>query len=678
MTTYRHWKVEHDASGIAWLHLDKAETTTNVLSAEVIDELASILDDLESKSPTGVVLLSDKASGFIAGADVNEFTKLTTEDAALALIKKAHGIFNRLASLKCPTIALLHGFCLGGGLELALACRYRVADSDPKTRLGLPEVKLGIHPGFGGSVRSIHAMGVLSAMDLMLTGRNLSAKAARATGLVDFAVPKRHFINAAKSIISKPPPKKPLALWKRLLSYQHVRPLLAKVLTKKVAAKAPRAHYPAPYALIDLWVKYFDSYDLMLDQEAQSVAKLVVGRTAQNLIRVFQLQDELKSLGRADGYRPTHVHVIGGGVMGGDIAAWCAYRGFTVTIQDNKHEALANVVKRAYGLYKKRLKDRLLITAAMDRLIPDPKGNGLRHADVVIEAIFEDVKVKQDLFKSIEAIVKPSAILATNTSSIPLDEINVALSQPTRLVGLHFFNPVAMMPLVEIVQSPTTDKEVARQAAAFARQIDRLPLPVTSTPGFLVNRVLMPYLMEAVVLAEEQVPLSLIDKAATDFGMPMGPIELADTVGLDICLHVAENLSTQLGMEVPQILKKMVEKGQLGKKSGRGFYEFKDGKPMKDTPPKDYTSPVDLQDRLILRYLNEAVACLRDQVVDTAEHADAGMIFGTGFAPFRGGPFNYIRYRGTAQLLKMLEHLQQRYGPRFKADDGWQQLDNAN
>ena len=286
--------------------------------------------------------------------------------------------------------------------------------------------------------------------------------------------------------------------------------------------------------------------------------------------------------------------------------------------------------------------------------------------------------MKKELFKSIEPIVKADAILATNTSSIPLDEINVALKQPARLVGLHFFNPVAMMPLVEIVQSPTTDKAVALQAAAFARKIDRLPLPVTSTPGFLVNRVLMPYLMEAVVLAEENIPLSLIDKAATDFGMPMGPIELADTVGLDICLHVAENLSAQLGMEVPTILKKMVEKGQLGKKSGRGFYEFKDGKPIKDTPPKDFNSPVDIQDRLILRYLNEAVACLRDQVVDSADYADAGMIFGTGFAPFRGGPFNYIRYRGTAQLLKMLEHLQQRYGPRFNADQGWKQLDAIN
>jgi 3-hydroxyacyl-CoA dehydrogenase/enoyl-CoA hydratase/3-hydroxybutyryl-CoA epimerase len=366
--------------------------------------------------------------------------------------------------------------------------------------------------------------------------------------------------------------------------------------------------------------------------------------------------------------------VIGGGVMGGDIAAWCAYAGFTVTIQDQKKTALAAVVKRAYSLYKKRLKLPRLITNAMDRLIPDPKGHGLKRADLVIEAIFEDVEVKKDLFNSIEKHVKPDAILATNTSSIPLDEISVVLERPERLVGLHFFNPVALMPLVEIVKSPKTDHNVCAKAAAFTRNINKLPLPVTSTPGFLVNRILMPYLMEAVVLAEENVPLSIIDKAATDYGMPMGPIELADTVGLDICLHVADNLSKHMNIEVPARLKQMVENGKLGKKSGQGFYLFKNEKPVKDKPEKDYKPPVDIQDRLILRLLNEAVACLREQVVESADLADAGIIFGTGFAPFRGGPFNYIKHRGPAQLIKMLEHLKQRHGPRFIADQGWEQL----
>lgn len=673
---YKNWQVERDNQDIAWLTIDKADSSTNILSAELVNEFEEIVSDLSAAPPKGVVLKSAKVSGFIAGADVNEFTSLDSEEAALAVIQHVHKIFNEFEQLPCPTIAMIHGFCLGGGTELALACKYRVADDDPRTKLGLPEVKLGIHPGFGGSVRSIQAMGAMAAMNFMLTGRNLNARSAKKQGLIDFAVPKRHFSNAAIGIINKPPTKKPLSLLNRLASHKRIRPLLARIMIKKVATRAPRTHYPAPYALIDLWVQHFDDRKEMLEREAQSVAKLIISRTAQSLIRVFKLQEQLKGLGHLDGYTPRHVHVIGGGVMGGDIAAWCAYSGFIVTIQDQKKEALANVVKRAYGLYRKRLKIKRLITDAMDRLIPDPKGHGLRRADIIIEAIFEDAEVKKNLFKSIEGTVKPDAVLATNTSSIPLDEINVALKNPTRLVGLHFFNPVAMMPLVEIVKSPTTDKEVSSKAAAFTRKINKLPLPVTSTPGFLVNRVLMPYLMEAVVLAEEGVPLSIIDKAATDFGMPMGPVELADTVGLDICLHVAENLSKNMNIEVPKKLKTMVKNGKLGKKSGQGFYTFKNGKPIKERPEKDYIPPVDIQDRLVLRFLNEATACLRDKVIETADQADAGIIFGTGFAPFRGGPFNYIEHRGVAQLTKMLEHLQQRHGPRFLADKGWEQLND--
>jgi len=673
-TTYQHWKVETDNTGICWLHLDKAEASANVLSADILHELDNIVSSLTGSPPKGVVILSDKASGFIAGADVKEFTTFADEAGALTAIRRAHRIFNAIEALPCPTVAMINGYCLGGGMELALACRYRVADDSPKTRLGLPEVRLGIHPGFGGTVRSIRTMGVLAAMDLMLTGRTVDARAAKRLGLISYAVPARHLQTAARSLIAKPPAKQALKWWLNLLNFKPIRPWVGKMLSKKVAERAPPSHYPAPYALIELWEKYYDDHFLMLDQEAQSVARLITGPTAQNLIRVFLLQEQLKGLGRADDYEPRHVHVIGAGVMGGDIAIWCALRGFTVTLQDQKKEALANVIKRAHGMYKKIVKDRFQVTATLDRLIPDPKGNGLRRADVVIEAIFEDAEVKRKLFKSIEPLTKPTAILATNTSSIPLDEINTALARPARLVGLHFFNPVSKMPLVEIVQSPTTDKTVAQQAAAFTKRIDRLPLPVSSKPGFLVNRILMPYLMEAVILAEEGVPLAVIDKAAVDFGMPMGPIELADTVGLDICQHVAENLSKHLNMDVPERLKVMVKAGMLGRKSGKGFYEFKNDKPVKLAVGGDKAS-ADLQDRLIFRMLNEAVACLRDGVVETADLADAGVIFGTGFAPFRGGPFHYIQARGVPQMRKMLDQLHQRYGARFTPDSGWSMLE---
>lgn len=673
-TTYQHWKVETDNTGICWLHLDKAEASANVLSAEIMNELDNIVATLTQSPPKGLVILSDKASGFIAGADVKEFTTFTDEASALTAIRRAHRIFNAIETLPCPTVAMINGYCLGGGMELALACRYRVADDGPKTRLGLPEVRLGIHPGFGGTLRSIRAIGVLAAMDLMLTGRTIDARAAKRLGLISYAVPARHLRTAALNLINNPPAITPLKWWLNLLNRKPIRSWVGKTLRKKVAERAPQAHYPAPYALIELWEKYYDDHFLMLDQEAQSVARLVTGSTAKNLIRVFLLQEQLKGLGRADDYEPRHVHVIGAGVMGGDIAMWCALRGFTVTLQDQKKEALANVIKRAHAMYKKIVKDRFQVTATMDRLIPDPKGNGLRRADVVIEAIFEDAEVKRKLFKSIEPLTKPTAILATNTSSIPLDEINIALSRPERLVGLHFFNPVSKMPLVEIVQSPTTDKTVAQQAAAFTKRIDRLPLPVRSKPGFLVNRILMPYLMEAVILAEEGVPLAVIDKVAVDFGMPMGPIELADTVGLDICQHVAENLSKYLKMDIPERLKALVTAGTLGRKTGKGFYEFKNDKPVKLAVGNDHAA-VDLQDRLIFRMLNEAVACLRDGVVESADLADAGVIFGTGFAPFHGGPFHYIQARGVPQMRNMLEQLHQRYGARFTPDSGWGMLE---
>ena len=676
MTTksMKNWKLEHDDDGIAWLYLDKHDAGTNVLSGEVMEELDQALLEIVNQPPRALVILSAKESGFIAGADVTEFQNFDSEEAALEKIRYAHGIFNTLAGLSCPTIALIDGFCLGGGLELALACRYRIAVDDPATRLGLPEVRLGIHPGFGGTVRMIQTVGPLAGLDLILTGRSVSARAARRLGLVTYAVPRRHALRAAREVALSPPAVKPLSFFKTLPNLRFLRPLLARFLVKKVSAKAPRAHYPAPYAVIDLWVNDFDKPDRMLEKEAASVAGLIVGRTAQNLVRVFLLQEQLKARAKDSDYTVKHVHVIGAGVMGADIAAWCAFRGMTVTIQDRQHETLARAMGKASKLFKRRLKDRLLVQAAMDRLVPDLRGDGLKSADVVIEAIFEDVQVKQDLFKSIEDKVRPDTILATNTSSIPLAEIGKVLKDPARLIGLHFFNPVAKMPLVEVVHDKKTSAEYVSHGAAFTKAIGKLPLPVTSTPGFLVNRVLMPYLIEAVTLYAEGVPPVLIDRAATRFGMPMGPIELADTVGLDICLHVAEILAEHMDIEVPQRLKDMVSRGDLGKKSGRGFYVFKKGKPVKPTPDRRYVAPNDILDRLLCRYLNEAVACLHDKVVADADHLDAGMIFGTGFAPFRGGPMKYIETRGVEQLLLIMETLTEKHGERFKPHPAWREL----
>ncbi len=670
--TYTHWQIEQDEENFVWLHLDKADSRTNTLSAAVLTELEDMLNHLHQHPPRGLVIRSAKDNGFIAGADIGEFTGFDSQHAALEAIQRGHRIFNLLETLRCPTVALIHGYCLGGGMEMALACRYRIAEDDPDTRLGLPEVRLGIHPGFGGTVRALEAAGPLTALNIMLTGRSFSARAAKKMGLIDYAVPKRHLLNAARSTLRKPPKKKPLAWWLTLLNHKLLRPWIAKYMVKSVAKKAARAHYPAPYALIDLWRHYADDREQMLREEAVSVANLLVGRTAQNLIRVFKLQETLKGLGQAQENKPGYVHVIGGGVMGGDIAAWCALQGYQVSIQDREHKTLGRVIKRAFALYKKRQKIPRLISTTLDRLMPDLPGHGLARADIVIEAIFEDVEVKRQLFRDIEPRMKAEALLCTNTSSIPLEELAEALDKPERLVGLHFFNPVAKMPLIEIVRGKNSSDENVQRASAFAKSISRLPLPVTSSPGFLVNRVLMPYLIEAVVLAEEGIPLKVIDDEAVEFGMPMGPIELADTVGLDICLKVADILSQNMDISVPERLRTLVERGQLGKKSGQGFYAFKKGKPVKTPPDKDYIPPTDIQERLILRMVNEVIACLHDGVVENAELADAGIIFGTGFAPFRGGPMHYLQDRGARQVYKMLEQLQQRYGQRFAPSNGWQ------
>lgn len=667
----QHWRAERDDDGIVWLAIDKADGNANVLNRAVLEELDAAMSSLSVNPPRGLVIHSGKKNGFIAGADIKEFTTLASEADGLALVQRAQGILNRLEALRFPTVAMIRGFCLGGGMELALACRYRVAEEDPRTRLGLPEVKLGIHPGFGGTVRVTQLIGAVPGMELMLTGRTVDARAAARMGLIDYAVPLRQLRNAARRLVLSPPEPHHAQRLQAAMNWPIVRPLVAKQLRKRTAEKARPDHYPAPFALIDLWARYGDDPHAMMEEEARSVARLVTGHTAQNLIRVFFLQERLKSLGRKELIAPKHVHVVGGGVMGGDIAAWCALQGFKVTVQDRNHQTLARVLARANGLYKKKLKLPRLVQAAMDRLIPDHAGIGVAHADVIIEAIFENKEAKQQLFADLERRAKPTALLATNTSSIPLEEIGEALTNPGRLVGLHFFNPVAQMQLVEIVEGRNTDPQIAREAAAFVRHIDRLPLPVRSSPGFLVNRVLMPYLLEAVTLEGEGVPAPLIDQAALGFGMPMGPIELADTVGLDICLSVGRILADKLQLEVPKRLEELVAAGHLGRKSGQGFYAWDGDHPQKPRIPGDYAVPTTLADRLVLRMINESVACLREGVVADADLLDAGMIFGTGFAPFRGGPMHYVRESGIEQVCQRLQDLETAYGSRFHADPGW-------
>ncbi len=637
-----HWHLRTDAENVAWLAIDVANSNVNTLSAEVLHELEAVLAEISQLKPKALAIHSTKKSGFIAGADIVEFTRIKNAQEARELISRGHAVMNAIAALPFPTIAVIKGFCLGGGLELSLACDYRLAVNEPATRIGLPEVKLGIHPGFGGTARSIKAAGSFNAMNLMLTGRSLGAYQAKKMGLIDDAIAERQIENAVSYFAKKQPAKKKPSLKDRVIESPLLRPLMEKVFTREVGKKASREHYPAPYALIDLWKQHVGDETAMLKAEIDSVANLITSDTSKNLVRVFQLSEELKGLGKVTRFKPDHVHVIGAGTMGGDIAAWCAMRGFSVTVEDSNPKALASTIKRAQKLFQKRFRGfSHLAVAARDRLITDMKGEGRMHADVIIEAIFEDEKVKQDLFSNLEKVAKKDAILATNTSSIPLEIIASVLEEPERLVGLHFFNPVAKMPLVEVVISEMTDKSVQEKAQAFCQGIDKLPLPVKSSPGFLVNRILMPYLLEASHMVAEGIQKEAIDKMATDFGMPMGPLELSDTVGLDICRHVATELSEPMGLEVPASIVDLIGKGKLGRKTGEGFYVWKKGKPNKQKINPDDMSE-ELQQRLIGKILDEAKNCFDDGIVSSEDLVDAGVIFGTGFAPFRGGPMHYL------------------------------------
>ena len=634
----RHWTLTRDADGLARLTFDKAGATMNTLSADVLAELDAALDELDRDPPQGLIIASGKATGFIAGADIDEFGQVKTEADAIALVKRGWDAFERLAAVPYPTLALVRGVCLGGGMELALACRYRVVVDDPATRLGLPEVMLGIVPGWGGIKRLPRLTGAPAALDLLLTGKTIDARKAKRLGIADECVPPRVMENAARGVLKAKPAPRALDFAQSLTLNPIARRFIAAQAGKQVAKRARREHYPAPYAVLELWARYDGNALAAPASDPASVPSLLKTPTAANLIRVFRLQERLKALGKDGDFRARHVHVVGAGTMGGDIAAWCALRGLTVTLQDQNAERLAPAMGRAAKLFADRLKDPRRVRDAVDRLIPDVDGAGVARADVVIEAIFENLEAKRSLFAALEAKAKPTALLATNTSSIPLEDIATAMADPGRLIGVHFFNPVARMMLIEIVVGQKTRPELVPQAAAFIRQIDKLPLPVKSAPGFLVNRVLAPYLMAAMRCVDEGIAPETVDEAALAFGMPMGPIELADTVGLDICVAVGRMLTPDA--EPPKQLMALVTAGHLGRKSKRGFYDYATGKPAKQAAG---AVPAGLAERLIEPFVREAKAALAEGIVADADLVDAGAIFGTGFAPFRGGPLHYAQ-----------------------------------
>ena len=666
-----HWKTELRPDGVLVLSFDREGESVNTFGQDVLIELDGLLERIMLEPPKAMILRSAKDKGFIAGADIREFQAFDAKGTIGDSILRGQRIFQRIADLPFPTVAAIHGFCMGGGTEIALACRYRIVSNDASTRIGLPEVKLGIYPGWGGSVRLPRLIGAPAAMDLMLTGRTLSASAAKSLGVVDRVVDTSNLINAAATLALKGadrPFKQNLTAW--ITNTWPARQLLAPQMVKQVARKARKDHYPAPFALIETWRRSSGSVQQLLDAERRSVIKLAATPTARNLTRVYFLQERLKGLGGKD-HGIQHVHVVGAGVMGGDIAAWAAYKGFHVTLQDREQRFIDTAMGRAQELFAKRVKDERKRPEVAARLVPDLDGEGVAKADLLIEAIIERPDAKRDLYTAVEPRMKADALLTTNTSSIPLTELREHIARPAQFAGLHYFNPVAMMPLVEIIHHDGMAPDTEKRLAAFCKAIDKLPVPVAGTPGFLVNRLLFPYMLEAATAYSEGIPAPVIDKAAVKFGMPMGPIELIDTVGLDVAVGVGAELAPFLGLPIPAALSAPPEAGKRGKKDGQGLYRWQNGRARKPEIPAGYTAPDDLEDRLILPFLNEAVAALHDGVVADAELLDAGVIFGTGFAPFRGGPIQYIRDTGAAVLLSRLEALQAKHGDRFAPRPGW-------
>lgn len=646
----QNWSFETDIEKIAWATIDCPGQSMNTLGERSFKELEVIIDEVErgklKNEIAGLVIISGKKNNFIAGADIKEFEQLDTVEKVEEVTDYGTKLFQRMEDLTVPVVVAINGFCLGGGLEMAMACHYRIATRSEGTRVGLPEVKLGIIPGIHGTVRMLRLAGPLNGMTAMLTGRMLKAPVAKAYGLVDQLVPSHLELRwaARKAVLQNRKSKAGNSLLFKIMRLSPVRKFLANQMRSKTKAKVREDHYPAPFKLIELFENHGGSEAEMFKAEQKIFAPLMVSDTSRNLRRVFHLSEEMKALApKNSNYKPLRAHIIGAGTMGADIASWCVVCGMDVTLQDMSVEQITKAQKSAKKLFRKRLKKPVAVEAAVARLTADPEGKGVKRADIIIEAIVENLEIKQELFQNLEKEIKPGAVLASNTSSLSLEEIASGMQDKGRLIGIHFFNPVAQMPLVEVVQSTKSRKEEVEKGCAFVTKINKFPLIVKSCKGFLVNRVLAPYMMESVRQLDEGVPPEKIDQAALDFGMPMGPIELIDVVGLDIAKHVSHSL--ELGDADNSELGRLVAKGKLGKKTGEGFYVWTEGKPEKNKEDYEEAELIALADELISPLLTECEKCDEENIAPNRGLIDAGIIFGTGFAPFRGGPLHYLDHK---------------------------------
>lgn len=690
MNTFR---LEPQAGGIVHLVMDHPERRVNVLDEQALTDLEGVLASLSARPDlSGVVVISGKPGSFIAGADIEAIGSITDREQALALINRAHAAFSRLATLPVPTVAAIDGVCLGGGAELTLACDSRIASEEPRTQIGFPEVLLGIVPGFGGCVRLPRLIGLPGALDLVLTGRTLDARRAEKMGLIARAVPAAWLVDRAHERV------RVLAGRRERRDRYHPRGAAAWFLGQSavgrgiVLSQARRQtlgrvgiHYPAPFAAIDVMAHTIGRpVEDGLAIEASRVADLLIGPTCKNLVRIFELSETAKKAAVADrSIEPAPVRellLIGAGIMGGGIAELASRSNVRVRMRDLKPEALTHALQTARNLIAERGRRRGASArdrdAQLARIFPTLELNGAGRADVALEAVVEDLEIKRRVFGELEVRVGPEALLATNTSSLSVDALAAGLRHPERLCGLHFFNPVHRMPLIEVVRGSRTSDRALATAVAFARKLGKTPVVVNDAPGFVVNRVLMPYLREAMYLLEEGFELTDIDSAMRKFGMPMGPFEVLDEVGLDVALKVAGVLSKAFPdrMTPAAALDTLVAAGRLGRKSGLGFYRHQGKRRLKDPqlrhmlglePARRSPQPDLLSERMALAMVNESARCLEDGVARTAGEIDLAMVFGAGFPPFRGGPLRYADTFGLPAVNARLMALNAEKGARY-------------
>lgn len=676
---------------IAVITMDVPGESMNTLKAEFAGEIRVILETLQNRSDLqGVVLISGKQDSFVAGADVTMLDACTTADEAEALAKSGHEIFAALKALKAPVIAAIHGPCLGGGLELAMACHGRVCSDSPKTMLGLPEVQLGLLPGGGGTQRLPRLVGIAKALDMILSGKQLRAKQALKAGLVDDMVPNTILLEAAVKLAKQGKPKRKIKRdlqGKLLETNKPGRNLLFDQAAKKVLAKT-QGNYPAPQKIIDCIRTGFEQgFDKGLEKEAAEFAELVMSPESRALRSIFFATTQMKKETGAEGIEPAPVNkvmVLGGGLMGGGIANVTAIKaGIPARIKDISHQGISHALKYSYDLLNKKAKRRFITKAdlqsSMLRLSGTTNYDGIADADMVIEAVFEDLELKHQMVRDVEQHCGEKTIFASNTSSLPIGQIAEAAERPENVIGLHYFSPVDKMPLVEVIAHEKTSPETIATTVALAKKQGKTPIVVKDGAGFYVNRILALYMNEAANVLLEGAPIEVLDHALVKFGFPVGPMTLLDEVGIDVGAKISPILEKELGSRfaAPDAFDALLGDDRKGKKNGRGFYQY--GKARKGEKkvdksvykllglsPSEGQDEVALAERCVMQMLNEAARCLEEGIIRSPRDGDIGAIFGIGFAPFLGGPFRYMDSLGIAQVVANLEGYQNRFGERFE------------